>query len=376
MKIEQVRRAPDGAWSAAPGQLADAPLVLVFGATAACRDAAALAEVAAAWPAAAVVGCSTAGEIFGTQVLDDTLVATAVTFDGTEVELARVALEGPAASRDAGRRLASSLPAAGLVHVVVFSEGVQVNGSELVRGLAQALPDGVTVTGGLAGDADRFAETWVVWQGQAERNAVVGIGFYGDRLRVGYASLGGWDAFGPERRITRSQGNVLFELDGRSALELYKLYLGEQAANLPASALLFPLSVRTAEGADLVRTILGIDEEAQSLTFAGDLPQGGWARLMKANFDRLVDGAVGAARTSYEAVGGSSPDLALLISCVGRKVVLGQRIEEEVEGVRGVLGPATVLTGFYSYGEISPFTPDARCELHNQTMTITTFAER
>jgi hypothetical protein len=210
-----------------------------------------------------------------------------------------------------------------------------------------------------------------------ERGAVIAVGFYGERLRIGYASLGGWDPFGPERRITRSAGNVLYELDGRSALALYKLYLGDHAAKLPASGLLFPLSVRETAGAPgVVRTILAVDEETSTLTFAGDMPQGALAQLMKANFDRLIDGAVGAARTSYEAVGGSSPDLALLISCVGRKMVLKQRVEEEVEGVRDVLGERTVLAGFYSYGEISPFTPDARCELHNQTMTITTFAER
>ena len=71
-----------------------------------------------------------------------------------------------------------------------------------------------------------------------------------------------------------------------------------------------------------------------------------------------------------------NPDLALLISCVGRKLILKQRIEEEVDGVREALGATTKLTGFYSYGEISPFTPGAKCELHNQTMTITTFLER
>jgi hypothetical protein len=119
-----------------------------------------------------------------------------------------------------------------------------------------------------------------------------------------------------------------------------------------------------------------INEAEHSLTFAGDMPQGGRARLMKANFDRLIDGAVGAAQTSYEAIGTTSPELALLISCVGRKLVLKQRIEEEVEGVQEVLGQETVLAGFYSYGEISPFNPSAKCELHNQTMTITTLSER
>jgi hypothetical protein len=207
---------------------------------------------------------------------------------------------------------------------------------------------------------------------------VAAVGLYGDRLKVGYGSMGGWDPFGPERIITRSHGNVLFELDGQSALGLYKHYLGDEyVAQLPSSALRFPLAVRD-EGGDtpIVRTVLGISDADESMTFAGDVPEGAYARLMKANFDRLIDGAVGAARTSYEALGTTSPDLALLISCVGRKLVLQQRIEEEVEGVREVLGDRTVFTGFYSYGEISPFTPNATCELHNQTMTITTLSER
>jgi hypothetical protein len=276
----------------------------------------------------------------------------------------------------AGEHLARSLDRNGLVHVVVLSDGLRVNGSELVDGLKKFLPENVTVTGGLSGDGERFRETLVLWDDAPQANSVVTIGFYGQRLKVAYASLGGWDPFGPERLITRSKGNVLYGLDGKSALELYKQYLGEHAKGLPATGLLFPLSLRMREGGhSVVRTILSTSEEEQSMTFAGDVPVGAYARLMKANFDRLIDGATEAARTTHRVMMGRSPDLALLISCVGRKMVLKQRIEEEVEGVREALGEHTALTGFYSYGEISPFTPGARCELHNQTMTITAFSE-
>jgi hypothetical protein len=242
--------------------------------------------------------------------------------------------------------------------------------------LAKKLPHGTSITGGLSGDGDRFKETLVLWDSAPAKDTVAVIGFYGNRLRVGYGSLGGWDPFGPERLITRSEGNVLYALDGQSALQLYKKYLGEHAKGLPATGLLFPLSIKL-KGSDtpIVRTILSVDENNQSLTFAGDVPEGAYACLMKANFDRLIDGAVSAAKTSHIALGETSADLAILISCVGRKLVLRQRIEEEVEGVRDILGDHTVLAGFYSYGEISPFTPNAKCELHNQTMTITTFAE-
>ena len=195
-------------------------------------------------------------------------------------------------------------------------------------------------------------------------------------MSVGCGSLGGWDSFGPERQITRSAGNVLYELDGQSALALYKRYLGDHAADLPPRGCCSRCRcARASVSAPVVRTILSVNEAEQSLTFAGDVPVGGYVRLMKANFDRLIDGAVGAGRVSTDALG-APVDLALLISCVGRRMVLRQRVEEEVEGVRDIVGPGAAITGFYSYGEISPFTPKARCELHNQTMTVTTFAER
>ena len=233
------------------------------------------------------------------------------------------------------------------------------------------------MTGGLSADGDRFQQTFVLDDDGAKSGSVGLIALYGSNLQVGYASLGGWDSFGAERRITRSEGNVLYELDGRSALELYKVYLGDHAAGLPATGLLFPLSLRMGEtDTPVVRTILAVNEEEQSLTFAGDIPEGAYARLMKANFDRLIDGAYDAAVTSRSVLGQGCPDLALLVSCVGRKMVLKQRIEEEVEAVREVVGPGTTITGFYSYGEISPFTPHAKCELHNQTMTITTLSEK
>ena len=377
MQIEQTRWNQTGDWiPERPGKLgAEAQLVLLFGSPACLRQTAWQDEIKNAYPNAHRIGCSTAGEIYGTEVTDETLVATAISFEHTHLHGASLSHSDVNDSFQAGERLANSLPRESLVHVLVISDGQHVNGSELVAGLTQHLPSGVTLTGGLAGDGDRFQETLVLWDGPPESNTIAVVGFYGDRIKVGFGSLGGWDAFGPERLVTRSDGNVLYELDDQPALELYKKYLGEYAKDLPASGLLFPLSLRSVEGDSVVRTILGVNEADRSLTFAGDMPQGARTRLMKANFDRLIDGAAGAAQTSYQAIGNVSPELALLISCVGRKLVLKQRIEEEVEGVQEVLGPKTILAGFYSYGEISPFTPLAKCELHNQTMTITTLSE-
>lgn len=349
----------------------DAQLVLVFD-DGNLFDAAAFDRMRAAYPAAHIVGCSTAGAIAGTALRDD-MVGVAVRFDRTRIELARTQVSHAGQSWDAGVELAGALTGPDLVHVFVVSDGLAVNGTALVDGLLSRLPPGVAISGGLAayGGAVR---TTVVADAPAAPGVIAAVGFYSTSLKVGCGSLGGWDPFGPERQITRSQGNVLFELDHRPALDLYRQYLGEHAAGLPATGLLFPLAVRPAEsGPAVVRTILSVDETAGSITFAGDLPVGHVARLMKANFDRLIDGAQGAARLGTERLG-DKVELAILVSCAGRRMVLQQRTEEELEAVRDVVEGAPMV-GFYSLGELSP-SGLVGCELHNQTMTITTFAER
>ena len=376
MRTEQWQWTAASGWStqlpAAPRE--DVDLLLVFAATHQLGDTTELEALRKAFPCAMFFGCSTAGEIQDVRVHDLSLAVTAVSFEQTRIRGEAVELDTEGSSHGAAVTLAEKLIDDDLVHVLVLSDGLHVNGSELIAGLLEALPESVTISGGLAGDGENWGRTLVLLGEQTGERRIAAIGFYGDRLRVACGSLGGWDPFGPERKITRSEGNVLYELDGRSALELYKKYLGDKAAELPASALLFPLSLRMRDGTrGIVRTVLAIDEEAGSMTFAGDMPQGLWAKFMKANFERLIDGAHQAARVSLQ--DGPPPSLAFLVSCVGRKLVLGQRIEEEVEAVRDVLGDQPSLTGFYSLGEISPFTPSGRCELHNQTMTITTFVE-
>jgi len=352
-----------------------AQLVLLFGSPARLRDPALFGALRASYPAARIVGCSTAGEIFGTAVSDESLLVTALHFAHTQVRLARSSVGDEPDSFALGQSMADTLRGEALRHVLIFSDGLHVHGGDLVRGFKSRLPDGVELTGGMAADGPRFEHTLVCADAPAAEGVLAAVGLYGSRLAVGYGSVGGWDSFGPERLITRSAGNVLFDLDGKPALELYKRYLGEQAAGLPATGLFFPLLLRSENGDGVVRTILGVNEAEQSMTFAGDLPEGRKARLMKANFDRLVDGAIAAAEVSQQGHGAAAVEFALLISCVGRKLVLKQRVEEEVLGVRRILGDQVPFAGFYSYGEISPHGAGSSCELHNQTMSITTLGE-
>lgn len=323
---------------------------------------------------AIIVGCSTAGEISDITVKDKTISLTAIQLEKTTLKKVSFEINGKNCSQTAGENIASQLSNENLKHVIVLSDGLNVNGAELVSGLKSGLPD-VSITGGLAADGSNFNKTFIISNNKMVDKTIVGLGFYGDNLKVGYSSKGGWDSFGIERLVTKSDKNVLYELDGFPALETYKSFLGDKANDLPSSGLLFPLSMRNSENSTpVVRTILGINEEEQSLTFAGNIPEGSYVRLMKANIDRLINGAEDSAISANKDLNEAS-ELAILISCVGRRLVLKQMVEEEVEVVREVIGKKPCITGFYSYGEIAPFGEFSPCELHNQTMTITTLSE-
>lgn len=364
-------------WDQEPGAGGkfDADLLLVFGATRIITEGTCLHLLQSVFPSARMIGCSTAGEIADTTVSDNRLVVTAIAFNKAAVVGACVSIDDYSNSFEAAKALVHQLPRHGLRHLFVLADGILTNGSEVVRGLNELLPIEISVTGGLAGDGLAFKNSYIVFDGQVRTSSIAAVGLYGDQLRIGFGSSGGWVSFGPERLITRSHGNILSELDGQSALALYKQYLGKYADQLPAAGLLFPLSILPDDSDEaFVRTITHVDEEENTLVFAGDVPSGCYARFMRAVPDDLIDGAAQAAEIS-KSLGGENPELCILISCVGRKAVLKQLTEEETESVRENYGNHPVMTGFYSYGEIAPFRPGERVMLHNQTMTITTISE-
>lgn len=367
MKTEQMRWSRD----APPSRLRDASLVLAFGQRAELERSRWFEDLRSRYPAAHIFACSTAGEIAGAEVGDLGIVVTAIRFERTRLKVARVNVREFMDAYTAGVYLARAIDPAGLAHVMVLCDGQLVNGSELVRGMSRHLPKRVAITGGLAGDGVRFERTYVCADGPPIQGLVAALAFYGDSIRIGYGSLGGWDAVGPQMVVTRSRGNVVEQIDGRPALAVYRGLIGADADGLPASGLLHPLLTKSGDHS-VVRTLLNVNAATQALVFAGDVPVGSRVQTMQANFERLIDGASGAANAASLEKGAQ---LALLISCVGRRLVLGERTVEEVAAVQKALGAQTVLTGFYSYGEICPAAPEAGCDLQNQTMTITTLSE-
>jgi hypothetical protein len=352
-------------------------LVLVFGSVEHLSNSSLSNSLQAATPNAIPLGCSTAGEISADSVDDQTCTLTAVRFEKTKLKQGSTPLNGMADSFAAGERIGRQLAAPDLKAILVFGPGVQINGSALVDGITSVVGMSVPITGGLAGDGGAFKQTFTVGPEGVSDHHVVAVGLCGDDLSFGHGSFGGWEPFGPARKVTRCEGNVLFELDGEPALDVYKRYLGEHAKNLPASGLLFPFAMLGEDhnAIGLIRTILGIDEASGSLTLAGEISRDGYLKLMHASTDKLVNGAEAAAEAAAKMYTGTDDSLAILVSCVGRKLVMGGRVDEEIEAVSDVFGSKSVLTGFYSYGEISPFTPGTSCKLHNQTMTITYLGE-
>lgn len=352
-----------------------AQLVLAFGERICLENLQPYEYIRGLYPNAAIVINSTSGEIYSDSVHDGTIIVNAIEFDKTEVRTTQLDIENHLQSAEAGSALAQNLLGDDLVAIFVISDGARVNGSDLIAALNEKTDHKIPISGGLAGDNARFEKTLVGLNEDPKEGKIVGIGLYSKDLKIGHGTLGGWDGFGPEREVTESEYNILYRIGDKAALDIYKEYLGKYANELPGAALLFPLSMRiNEEDEPVVRTILSIDEIKKSMTFAGDIPKGALVRFMKANLDRLVDASSTAAQKSLQSFDNSA-ELAILVSCVGRKLVLGQRTEEEVEVAREVFGDETVITGFYSYGEISSQNPNARCELHNQTMTITTFSE-
>ncbi|TAK89865.1 MAG: hypothetical protein EPO06_10640 [Burkholderiaceae bacterium] len=368
----------DHGWSVPEFPALDSPqtLVMVYGAPEYVDHHAPIHQLLQAYPQSIVVGCSSAGEISGRQVNDASLSVAVARFEHTRLTVVSSTID-KVESAAVGEQLARQLLRAGedLRSVLILSEGMNVSGSALAQGMSAVLPPQVVVSGGLAGDGRRFERTWVLCNGLPQASQAVAIGLYGKRLHVGFGSSGGWDVFGPERVITRAAGNVLYELDGKPALALYKEYLGEYADGLPGTGLFFPLAIWKPEpGArKVMRCMASIDEAAQSITFGGDVPQGYYAQLSKANFDNLVTAAHEAADLTTNGRQ-TAPVLALAVSCVGRRIMMGERSDEELSVTLDNLPPGSLQVGFYSYGEIGPF-PGQTCTLYNQTMTLTTFCE-
>lgn len=378
MKVTTLNYRKNIGWST-PLPAVDSPqtLVLIFGASSFSDFEHPFQEIKDKYPHSIIAGCSTAGEIYDDLVLDHSLVVSITQFRHTQLRFFATPITKMEESLTTGKTIAKHLFHDTLSAVLVLTDGLLVNGTDFVKGVNSHLKENIIVTGGLAGDGSDFNSTWILIDGMPQTAYACGIGFYGDAIRVDHGSQGGWKAFGPDRLVTKSQHNILYELDNEPALDLYKGYLGEMAEGLPATGLRYPLALTDpATDKRLVRTILAIDEETKSLIFAGDIHEGQYAQLMYATFDNLIDGAEQAAAMLAINAKPNQEVLAIAISCVGRRMVMEEEPGAELEATLEFMPKQTKQVGFYSYGELSPFVKNGNCDLHNQTMTLTSIYEQ
>jgi hypothetical protein len=377
MKSVQLKKNKGTIWEyLTPKQTLLKPLVLVLGNRHMLESDTIYKDVKALFPDGDIVFGSTSGDITSNRVDDDSITITAIEFEKTAFLIKSInILNSDLDSYKTGVDLLSQFPEQGLKYVFVLSEGSFINGSQLTKGMNASINNNVLITGGLCGDAARFEKTLAGYNENPKQGEIIAIGFYGESFEATFSIHGGWTPFGPERVVTKSKSNVLYELDNQPALDLYKKYLGDKSKELPAAALLYPLNVKSIEEKQsFVRTILNIDEVDNTMILAGDIPEDSKVQLMMTNVDNIANASERAAKQALE-LRSAKPQLALLVSCIGRKLVLDQRVEEEIEEVVAVLGNDTTICGFYSYGEIAPFHGENNCQLHNQTMTITLISE-
>lgn len=332
-----------------------------------------LSQLKQQFPIANIVGCSSGGDIQDTNITYSALALTFVQFENTKLDVKLTNLKH---STNQTIQFKHPLDENLLKHILVFTD-LQSNDFNFISRLQQELPKHIRVSGGVAAahELTKNNNTYIIYQNKTYKDAAVYIGFYGSQLSINCGSHAGWDSYDIERIATKVSGNILYELNGEKALKIYKSCLSKLNKKIEDSPFWHPVSIRIfEEERPIIRTVIGFNEEDDSIMFAGDIPLNCSVKLMKANLDRIITGAKKSAQDCL--IGQQSkPQLAILVSCIGRQVVLNKLINEELEIVKETLGDNCALSGYYSYGEFAPISKSSRGVLHNQTMTITTITE-
>ena len=335
----------------ATSPLPTASLVLVFGSVKRFGESKLQATLKARYPAAQIIGCSTSGEITAAGVFDDSLQITAILWEKTVQRVTHTKMTGMQNSYETAAGLARQLKADSLKAVLVYSDGLNVNGSELLEGFKSVLGE-IPVMGGMAGDGFNFSKTVQLFNETVSDGLVIAVGLYGNNLIAATGVGRGWKPYGPPRKVTKSEKNVVLELDDKPALPLYKMYIGEHASkSLPGSGLNFPFAIIEEGRRDIekIRTVLSIDNANNSLTFAGNVEEGGTVRFCQATHDRLVDGAGDAAHLVADHTSTGQTGLAVCVSCVGRKGVMAAQVADEIKLVHQILGAQTATILVWKY---------------------------
>lgn len=353
-------------------------LVLLFASVRFEQDALLRGILSVTWDAP-LVGCSTAGEILPEGPSRRSLVV--MTIRSTTLKITTgVGHRISANPRQAGQEAANQMTAAKLPSphgLLMFSDGLTGNVAEVVRGMQDVLGLSFPIVGGSSADDFRFTRTYQYYRGQLFNDSVPTVLLAGP-IALGVGARHGWKPLGKPRQVTRAAANVVQELDGQSAVNLYETYFGKAAASLKSEVLadmsiVYPLGMPIpGEEEYLLRNVLRVDPNG-ALVYAGEIPEGTEVRLMMGSKAKALEAARRAAELAMLAIAPRSPSFALVFSSCSRSRLFGNRAGEEISEIRNVLGKTVPLIGFYDYGEQAPLTAagfKGRSYFHNESLVV------
>ncbi|MBS2013279.1 MAG: FIST C-terminal domain-containing protein [Deltaproteobacteria bacterium] len=356
-------------------------LVFVAGPAEVLEQSQPLSELVRAFPRSHVIGCGTAGALAGQAVRDGVVAVSIVEFTNTTMSLVHAPVTATADAFSVGQQIAKKLSKPSLRGVLAVGDGLEVDGAEFVRGLNSALDQSIALFGGLAGDGTRFKRTWVLAGPSIKSGLVAAVGFYGEHVVITQSTRYGWNKVGPERTVTRSDGRVIYELDGKPALDVYEEAIA--AANKGSGGgvmpIMLPLAVRATARHEksLVRSVMGVEAQKRCLRLAVDIPQGYLVQPLVGEQAALVSASKDAAVAAKEGASVAGSDtFVFAVSHAGRRAVLGAKAGDEIAAAVGALAgdSKTHSVGFYGYGEIAASAP-GHSDLHNQSISVTLVME-
>lgn len=262
---------------------------------------------------------------------------------------------------------------------IIFCDGLIRESSNLISGLQKKLGKSFPLVGGFASDNLRFKKTYVYFNQELLSDAVCGL-LLGGKLNFGIGVKHGWRPLGKPRRVTKSYGNVVSEIDGAPAANIYEEYFASDIANLRKElkhiSILYPIGIYLpGEVEYLLRNLLSIQDNGY-LVFQGNVPQGAQIRLMIGTKESCLLATQQALAEVKKGLAGHKINFLLVFDSISRYILLGRQAEQELKIIKEALEPDTHIIGLYTYGEQAPLRAvsyQGMTYLHNQTITILGF---
>ncbi len=340
-----------------------------------------LAAVQTAWPQLPIVGCSTDGEFSSAGGYHDDSVLLAL-LSGTGIR-AQVGV-GTKLSAGVDKAVASALEQAmaGQTEApavcITTPESMTANCTDIVDSLRERLKEQrCPIVGGVSGDHREYRVTYQFAGGQVFSDAIPVLLLWGD-ITVSCGVASGWKAVGPSHTITHAEGNVVYKIDNKTALDLFADYWGD--ARKFESLGEFPLAVFPDPSRPddfFLRAVFGLDKEAGSATFAATVPNGAQVRLTQVLREGILKGSALAMAQAEDNLGEAKPFGALVFSCAARKWLLGTQVAEESATLHDARSKGRFpIVGFYAFGEIAPLSSEGVPFFHNETCVAVIFGSR